>query len=45
MDLDYIKNIISTLEYGELSIAEMQSLIDVFKQEIELLDTLIVGKY
>lgn len=45
MDLDYIKNIISELNYGELSIAEMQSLIDVFEQEIEMLNTLIVGKY
>lgn len=45
MDLDYIKNIISTLEYTELSIDEMYSLIDAFKQEIEMLDTLIVGKY
>lgn len=45
MDLDYIKNIISTLEYSELSIDEMYSLIDAFKQEIEMLDTLIVGKY
>ncbi|MDU4846158.1 hypothetical protein [Clostridium sp.] len=45
MDLDCIKNIISTLEYGELSIDEMYSLIDTFKQEIEMLDTLIVGKY
>lgn len=45
MDLDYINNIISTLEYGELSIDEMYSLIDAFKQEIEMLDTLIVGKY
>ncbi|CAI3713972.1 hypothetical protein [Clostridium neonatale] len=45
MDLEYIKNIISTLEYGELSIDEMYSLIDAFKQEIEMLDTLIVGKY
>lgn len=45
MDLEYIKNIISTLEYGELSIDDMYSLIDAFKQEIEMLDTLIVGKY
>lgn len=45
MDLDYIKNIISTLEYAELSIDEMYSLIDAFKQEIEMLDTLIVGTY
>nr|WP_321022980.1 nucleoside triphosphate pyrophosphohydrolase family protein [Clostridium neonatale] len=36
MDLDYIKNIISTLEYAELSIDEMYSLIDAFKQEIEI---------
>ena len=45
MDLDYIKNIISTLEYGELSIDEMQVLVDAFEQEIEMLNTLIVGKY